>query len=97
MRKKKKYILLMFQNMNREEQVILLMIPNGEWWHYLAVKSISIIQKNKIKILMMIFIVWIVFIPLENRNKLEFHKKVWENKDFPNVAMPSEDTIMLDF
>ena len=24
---------------NREKQVILLMIPNGEGWHYLAVKN----------------------------------------------------------
>ena len=23
-------------NLNREKQVILLMIPNGEGWHYLA-------------------------------------------------------------
>ena len=30
MLKKKKHILLMFQNINREKQVILLMIPNGE-------------------------------------------------------------------
>ena len=26
-------------NLNCEKQVILLMIPNGEGWHYLAVKN----------------------------------------------------------
>ena len=26
---------------NREKQVIILMIPNGEGWHYLAVKKLS--------------------------------------------------------
>ena len=28
-------------NSNRERQIILLMIPNGEGWHYLAVKRLS--------------------------------------------------------
>ena len=28
-------------NSNREKQVIILMIPNGEGWHYLAVKNLS--------------------------------------------------------
>ena len=34
-------------NSNREKQVILLMIPNEEKWHYLAVKKTSsIIKRN---------------------------------------------------
>ena len=51
MLKKKKYILLMFQKINRivKKQVILLMIPNGKKrkaksegrWLYLAVKKLS--------------------------------------------------------
>ena len=28
-------------NSNREKQIILLMISNGEGWHYLAVKKLS--------------------------------------------------------
>ena len=32
-----------------EKQVIPLMIPNGEGWHYLAVKNTSIIERNNIK------------------------------------------------
>ena len=37
MLKREKYILLTFQkvNSNRKTQVILLLIPNGEEWHYL--------------------------------------------------------------
>ena len=27
-------------NLNSEKQVILLMIPNGKRWHYLAVKTL---------------------------------------------------------
>ena len=43
----------------------------------------------------MIFIVWIVFIPLEQK-KLEWHKKVCENKYFCVVVMPSEETKILE-
>ena len=31
------------------------------------------------------------------KNKLESHKRVYENKDFCNVIMPSEDTKILEF
>ena len=40
--KKKKYILLYIRHKsNREKQVILLMISNGEKWQYLAFKKLS--------------------------------------------------------
>ena len=45
---------------------------------------------------MVIFIVWIVFINLE-QNKLESLKKVCENKDLCNIILPSEDTKILEF
>ena len=40
MLKKKKYILIMFQNITQivEKQVILLIIPNRKGWHYPALK-----------------------------------------------------------
>ena len=42
MLKKKTYILLVFQNnSNHEKQVVNLMIPNGEKWHYPVVKKLS--------------------------------------------------------
>ena len=28
-------------NLNRQKQVIVLMTPHGEGWHYLAVKNLS--------------------------------------------------------
>ena len=43
------------------------------------------------------FIVWTVFIPLEQKNKLNSDKKVCKNKDFCNVIMPSEDIKILKF
>ena len=51
MLKKRKHILLIFQNKSiREKQVIILIITKGEEWHYLAVKkAISIINRNNFK------------------------------------------------
>ena len=48
---KEKYILLMFQNITQiMKKVILLMIPNGDRRHNLAVKKlISIINKNNVE------------------------------------------------
>ena len=48
---KEKYILLMFQNITQiMKKVILLMIPNGDGRHNLAVKKlISIINKNNVE------------------------------------------------
>ena len=43
----------------------------------------------------MIFIVWIVFIPLEQKN-IESHYRVSENEDFCNIVVPSEDTKKLN-
>ena len=37
-------------NFKSEKQVILLLIPNGEKWHYLAIKNINLIKRNIIKI-----------------------------------------------
>ena len=53
--KKKKNILLIFQkNLNRQKQVILLMVRNGVGcevksegqWHYLAVKKLSALLRG---------------------------------------------------
>ena len=41
MLKKKKYIIYKNIYSNPEKQVILLMIPNEEKWHYLAIKKLS--------------------------------------------------------
>ena len=42
MLKNKKFILLIFQNIIQSvNKKILLMVPNGEGWHYLAVKKLS--------------------------------------------------------
>ena len=37
------------------------------------------------------------FIPFATENKREYYKTVCENKEFCNVAMPSEDSEILEF
>ena len=59
-------------NSNREKQAIILMISNGEKMsHYLAVKNLS-------ELLMVVFIVWISFIPLEQKTNLNGKKSMWK-------------------
>ena len=41
--KRIKYNLTTNYNSQRENQVILLMITDGEKWHYLAVKKLSVL------------------------------------------------------
>ena len=45
----------------------------------------------------MVFIVWIAFIPSEQKNNLQSHKNVCENKNFFNIVMSSENTKILEF
>ena len=45
---------------------------------------------------MVMFIVWIVFIPLEQK-KIKSHKNICENKSFCNVIMPFEGTEILEY
>ena len=84
-------------NSSCKEQVILLMIPNGEKWFYLAVKKVSALLRG---ITLQHFGHFYCLSCLhfsKPKNKLELHKKVRENKDFCNVHMPSQDTKVLEF
>ena len=80
-------------NSDRQKQVIILMIPNEEGWHYLAVKKLSTLLTGITLNITVIFIVSIAFILSQHKS----HKKVCGNKDFCNVVMPPEDTKILEF
>ena len=47
--------------------------------------------------MMVIFIVWISFIPFKQKTNLNLIKELRENKDFCDVVMPSKDTKILEF
>ena len=77
----------------------LLMIPNEEkgQWHYLAVRKLSallhgITSKHKGD-----FYCLNCLHSFRTENKLKYHKKVCENKDFCGIVMLSEKKNILEF
>ena len=78
-------------NLTREKQVILLMISNGQNWHYLVVKKLSGLlrgitstHKEDLYFLNCIH-------SYRTENKLEAHKKICENHDYCHVEMPTKN------
>ena len=77
-------------NLTREKQVILLMICNGENWHYLVVKSLSGLLTGITSNHKEDFYCLNCFHSYITKNKLELNKKICENHDYCNVEMPNE-------
>ena len=83
-------------NVNRENQVILLMITDGEKWHYLAVKLSALfrgITSNNNGD----FYCLNCFCSYRTENKLRKHKKVFENHDYCYVEMPEGSNKVLKY
>ena len=83
-------------NPNSEKQVILLLIPNGKWWYYLAVKKLSALLRGTTSQNSCDFYYLNCLHSFGTKNillELESHKRVCENKYFCNVIMPSENLI----
>ena len=78
-------------NLTREKQVILLMISNGENWHYLTVKSLSRLIRGITSNHVGDFYCLNCFHSYRTKNKLEAHKKICENRDYCHVEMPTKD------
>ena len=84
-------------NSNREKQVFLLMIPNGEGWHYPTVKKLSALLRGITSKHKGGFYCLGCLHYFATGNKDHSHKNVYENKDFCNIVMPSEDNKLLEF
>ena len=78
-------------NLTREKQIILLMISNGEIWHYLVVKSLSGLLTGITSNHKEDFYCLNCFHSYRIKNKLEAHKKICENRDYCRVEMPTKD------
>ena len=63
-------------HLKREKQVILLMISNGENWHYLVVKKLSGLLRGITSNHKEDFYCLNCFCAYSTRNKLEEHKKI---------------------
>ena len=84
-------------NLTREEQVILLMITNGEKWHYLAVKRLSGLLRGVTSNNNNDFYGLNCFYSHRTKNKLDLHKKVCENRYYCQVEMPNKDNNTIEF
>ena len=80
-------------NLTREKQVILLMISNGENWHYLTVKNLSRLLRGITNNHMGDLYYLNCFHWYRTKNKLEAHstQKICENRDYYHVEMPTKD------
>ena len=76
-------------NLIRDNQIILLMISNGENWHYLVVKSSSRLLRGISSNHEGDQYCLNCFHSYRTENKLNAHKKVCGNHDYCNIEMPS--------
>ena len=76
-------------NLIGDNQIILLMISNGENWHYLAVKSLSRLLRGITSNHDGDYYCLNCFHSYRTENKLNVHKKICENNKYCNIEMPS--------
>ena len=79
------------QNLTCDKQVILLMITDGEKWHYHTVKNLPGLLRGITSTHKEDFYCLNCFRSYRTRNKLEAHKKICENHNYCNVEMPTKD------
>ena len=84
-------------NVKRENRVILLMITDGEKWHYLAVKSLSALFRGITSKHDGDFYYLNFFHSYTTENKLKKHKNVCKNHDYCYVEIPKEDNKILKY
>ena len=84
-------------NLTREKQVILLMISNGENWHYLVVNNLPGLLKRIASNHKEDFHCLNCFCAYTTRNKLEEYKKICENHENCHVEMPNEDNKIIKY
>ena len=83
-------------NSNLEKQVFLI-TPNGEGWHYTAVKKLPALLRGMTSKHHSDFYCLNCLHSFATKSKRESHKKVCENKDFCSIEIPSEETKISEF
>ena len=77
-------------NLTQERQIILLMISDGQKWHYLVVKNLSGLIRRITSNHKEDFYCLNCFHSYRTENKLEAHKKICQNHDYCHVEMPTK-------
>ena len=84
-------------NLNLKNQVILLMITDGEKWHYLAVKKLSSLLRETTSNNNGVFYCLNCFNSYSTKENLKKHKNVCKNHDKCFAEMPKEDNKILKY
>ena len=84
-------------SLTRKNQVILLMITDGEKWHYLAVKKLSALLRVITSNHNRDFYCLNCFRAYTTENKLESHEKLCESQDYCCIEMPNEDNKIIQY
>ena len=84
-------------NLIRDNQIILLMISNGENWHYLAVKSLSRLLRGITSNYNSDYYCLNFFHSYGIENKLNAHRKICENHEYCNIEMPSPNNNIIKY
>ena len=84
-------------NLTRENQIILLMITDGEKWYYLTVKNLSGLLRGITSNHAGDFYCLNCFCVYSTKNKVEAHKKICENHDYCHVEMPTKDNNIIKY
>ena len=78
-------------NLTQEKQIILLMISDGQKWHYLVVKNLSRLLRGITSNHKEYFYCLNCFHSYRTENKLEAHKKICKNHDYCHVEVPTKN------
>ena len=84
-------------NLIRDKQIILLMISNGENWHYLVVKNLSRLLRGISSNHDGDYYCLNCFHSYRTENKLNANKKICENHDYYNIEMPSPNKNVIKY
>ena len=84
-------------NLTQEKQIILLMISDGQKWHYLVVKNLSGLLRGITSNHKEDFYCLNCFHSYRTENKLEAHKKICENHDYCHVEMPTKNNNIIKY
>ena len=90
-KKEKNTPCLHFEASFKAGKQVILIIPNGEEFYYIAVKKLPVLSRK------ITFLLSKLPSSFRTKYKLDSHKNVCKNKDFCDVIMSSEETKILDF
>ena len=85
------------KKLTQERQIILLMISDGQKWHYLVVKNLSGLLRGITSNHNQDFYCLNCFHYYSTENKLEAHKKICENHDYCHVEMPTKNNNIIKY